>query len=347
MHIWKNMACAGSVALGFAMSSTAGFAQAEFYQGKTVSLYVGYSAGGGYDVYARMVARYMGKHIPGNPTVVVQNMPGAGSLRAANYLYVTAPRDGTVIGTFARNMPLLGILGGNSNVQFDPRKFTWLGSPSSAENDAYLLFARKDAPVKSVDDARKPGGPPLVLGGTAEGATGNDVSILLKDVLGLNIKVIAGYPDSGAIFLAADRREIDGRFVGLSAVASSKPDWLKKDGAMQVLMQFARKTRHKDFPDAPTAREIAPNERARSLIELAEIPYSLARPYVAPPELPADRAKALQKAFLDVNADPEYITEAAKIGVDISPVGAGEAIEMLDKLASAPPDLLEYIRKLQ
>jgi tripartite-type tricarboxylate transporter receptor subunit TctC len=252
-----------------------------------------------------------------------------------------------VIGTFARNMPLLGILGGNSNVQFDPRKFTWLGSPSSAENDAYLLFARKDAPVKSVDDARKPGGPPLVLGGTAEGATGNDVSILLKDVLGLNIKVIAGYPDSGAIFLAADRREIDGRFVGLSAVASSKPDWLKKDGAMQVLMQFARKTRHKDFPDAPTAREIAPNERARSLIELAEIPYSLARPYVAPPELPADRAKALQKAFLDVNADPEYITEAAKIGVDISPVGAGEAIEMLDKLASAPPDLLEYIRKLQ
>ncbi|MDB5508982.1 MAG: hypothetical protein JWL93_1451 [Hyphomicrobiales bacterium] len=322
-------------------------AVADFYKGKNLIVVVGYGPGGGYDVYARLLARYLGKHIPGHPNVVVQNMPGAGSLRAANYLYVTAPRDGTVIGTFARNMPLLGILGGNSNVQFDPRKFTWLGSPSSAENDAYLLFARKDAPVKSVADARKPGGPPLVLGGTAEGATGNDVSILLKDVLGLNIKVIAGYPDSGAIFLAADRREIDGRFVGLSAVASSKQDWLKKDGAMQVLMQFARKTRHKDFPDAPTAREIAPDARARSLIELAEIPYSLARPYVAPPELPADRARALQKAFLDVNADPEYITEAAKIGVDISPVGAGEAVEMLDKLASAPPDLLEYIRKLQ
>ncbi|MBX9739778.1 MAG: hypothetical protein K2X62_06895 [Beijerinckiaceae bacterium] len=340
-----------ALALALAAATTSLPAQADsvadFYKGKNLIVVVGYGPGGGYDVYARLLARFLGRHVPGNPNVVVQNMPGAGSLRAANYLYVTAPRDGTVIGTFARNMPLLGVIGGNSNVQFDPRKYTWLGSPSSAENDAYLLFVRKDAPVKSIADARKADGPPLVLGGTAEGATGNDVSILLKDVLGLNIKVIAGYPDSGAIFLAADRKEIDGRFVGLSAVSSSKPDWLKKDGTMRVLMQFARQTRHKDFPDAPTAREIAPNDRARALIELAEIPYSLSRPYVAPPGLPEDRAKALQKAFLDVNADPEYIAEAAKLGVDISPVGGPEALEMLDKLASSPADLIDYIKKLQ
>jgi len=190
-------------------------------------------------------------------------------------------------------------------------------------------------------------GTTLVLGGTAEGATGNDVTILLKDALGLNLKMIAGYPDSGALFLAADRKEIDGRFVGHSAVASSKPDWLKPDSQMRVLMQFARKTRHKDFPDAPTARELAPNARALALVELAEIPYSLSRPFVAPPGLPADRASALQKAFLDANADPDYLVEAQKIGVDVSPVGAREAAEMIDKLAAAPPDLLDYIKKLQ
>ncbi len=319
----------------------------DFYKGKNIQLIVGYGPGGGYDVYARLMARFFGKHMPGTPNVVVQNMPGAGSLRAANFLYVTAPRDGTVIGTFARNMPLMGVLKDNPNVQFDPRKFTWLGSPSSAENDAYLLFARKDSAVKSAADLLKKNGPPLVLGGTAEGATGNDVTILLKDALDLNLKMIAGYPDSGALFMAADRKEIDGRFVGHSAVSSSKPEWLKPESQMQVLMQFARKTRHKDFPDAPTAREMAPNARALALVELAEIPYSLSRPFVAPPSLPADRAAALQKAFLDANADPEYLTEAQKIGVDVSPVGAKEAAEMIDKLAAAPPDLLDYIKKLQ
>jgi tripartite-type tricarboxylate transporter receptor subunit TctC len=341
------LSLAAAVGLTAALSPTMADPVSDFYKGKNIQLIVGYGPGGGYDVYARLMARFFGKHVPGAPNVVVQNMPGAGSLRAANYIYVTAPRDGTVIGTFARNMPLLGVLKDNPNVQFDPRKFTWLGSPSSAENDAYLLFANKDAAIKSAADLLKKGGPPLVLGGTAEGATGNDVTILLKDALDLNLKMIAGYPDSGALFLAADRKEIDGRFVGLSAVSSSKPDWLKPDSQMHVLMQFARKTRHKDFPDAPTAREMAPNPRALALVELAEIPYSLSRPFVAPPALPADRAAALQKAFLEANADPEYLTEANKIGVDVSPVGAKEAAEMIEKLAAASPDLLEYIKKLQ
>jgi len=320
---------------------------ADFYKGKNLQLIVGYGPGGGYDVYARLLARFMGKYVPGNPTVVVQNMPGAGSLRAANYLYVNAPRDGTAMGTFARNMALLGVLKDNPNVQFDPRKFTWLGSPSSSENDSYILFARKDSAVKTPQDLVRKGGPELIIGGTAEGATGNDVAILLKDTLGLNIKLIAGYPDSGALFLAIDRKELDGRFVGLSAVASAKQDWLKPDSNMQVLLQFARATRHPDFPNAPTAREIAPNDKARALVELAEIPYSLARPFVAPPDLPRERAAALQKAFLDANADKEYLVDAQKLGLDISPVGGKEALEMIDKLAAAPADLLEHLKKLQ
>ena len=170
-------------------------AVADFYKGRQLNLIVGYGPGGGYDIYARLLARHFGRFIPGHPNVVVQNMPGAGSLRAVNYLNKIAPKDGTAVAMFSRNMPLIGLLGGNSNAQFDPRKFTWLGSSSSFLNDAYILIVRKDAPVKSIDEARRADLPPLVLGGTAEGATGNDVPIILRDTIGLHVKQVVGYPD--------------------------------------------------------------------------------------------------------------------------------------------------------
>jgi tripartite-type tricarboxylate transporter receptor subunit TctC len=200
--------------------------------------------------------------------------------------------------------------------------------------------------VKSIADARAPGGPPLVLGGTAEGATGNDISTVLRDALALNIRLIAGYPDSNALFLAADRKETDGRFVGLSAVSSSHPEWLKPDSGMQTLLQFARVTRHQQFPNVPTARELALNDRARALIELAELPYRLSRPFAAPPGLPADRAKALQAAFLAVHKDPQYLDEAGRLKVDVSPIGGDEVLRAIEGIAGAPPDLLDYIKKL-
>src|ERR1700740_2914072 len=141
----------------------------EFYKGKSITLVVGNGPGGGFDVFGRLLARHIGRYVPGNPPVIVQNMPGAGSLVAANYLYNLAPKDGTTFGLIARNMPLLGLLGGNSNVRFDPRKFTWLGSSSSFANDAYILIVRKDAPVRSAGEALRPDGPQLLLGGTADG----------------------------------------------------------------------------------------------------------------------------------------------------------------------------------
>jgi tripartite-type tricarboxylate transporter receptor subunit TctC len=342
---WLRIAAVSAV-LALAGVPAQADAVADFYKGKIVSLVVGYGSGGGYDVYGRLVATHLGKYIPGNPTVVVQNMPGAGSLRSVNYLYNTAPKDGTIIATFARDMPLLGLIGNNPNVRFDPRKFTWLGSSSSYANDAYLLFTRKDAAVKSIADARVPGGPPLVLGGTAEGATGNDISTVLRDALALNIRIIVGYPDSNALFLAADRKETDGRFVGLSAVSSSHPEWLKPDSGMQTLLQFARVTRHQQFPNVPTARELALNDRARALIELAELPYRLSRPFAAPPGLPADRAKALQAAFLAVHQDPQYLDEAGRLKVDVSPIGGDEVLRAIGGIAGAPPDLLDYMKKL-
>jgi tripartite-type tricarboxylate transporter receptor subunit TctC len=332
--------------LALAATAARADAVADFYKGKQVNLIVGYGPGGGYDIYARLLARHFGRFIPGNPNVIVQNMPGAGSLRAVNYLYNIAPKDGTVIGMFSRNMPLIGLLGGNANAQFNPRRFTWLGSSSSFVNDAYVLIVRKDAPVQSIDEARRHDLPPLVLGGTAEGATGNDVPIILRDTIGLHVKQVVGYPDSTAIFLAIERGEVHGRTVDLSSVKSVKPEWLKPDSGFRVLVQFARETRHPDFPDVPTARELAKNEAARALIELAELPYTLSRPFAAPPDVPLERANALQRAFLAVHGDPQYMAEAARLRLDVSPIVGDEVLQAIDRIARASPELLDYVRKL-
>ena len=231
-------------------------------------------------------------------------------------------------------------------MQFDPRRLTWLGSTSSFTNDAYILLVRKDAPVKSIEEARRPDFPALVLGATAEGATGNDVPIILRDTIGLHVKQVVGYPDTASIFLAMERGEIHGRTVDLSTVKSIKPEWLKPDSDFRVLVQFARTTRHPDFPDVPTARELAKNEAARALIELAELPYALSRPFAAPPHLSAERAKALQRAFLAVHGDAEYLEDAAKLSLDVSPIGADEILRAIDRIAVAPPELLDYVRRL-
>ena len=339
---------AGALLVAAAMAASAAQADpvADFYGGKQVNLIVGYGPGGGYDIYARLLARHLGRFIPGNPAIVVQNMPGAGSLRAVNYLYNIAAKDGTAFGMFARNMPLIGVLGGNSNVAFDPRKLTWLGSSSSFVNDAYVLIVRKDAPVKTIEEARRHDLPPLVLGGTAEGATGSDVPIILRDTIGLHVKQVVGYPDSTAIFLAIERGEVHGRTVDLSSVKSVKPEWLKPDGGYRVLVQFARATRHPELPDVPTARELAKNEASRALIELAELPYALSRPFAAPPGVPAARAAALQAAFLAAHRDPQYLEEAARLRIDVSPVSGDEVLRAIDRIAAAPPELLDYIRRL-
>jgi tripartite-type tricarboxylate transporter receptor subunit TctC len=318
----------------------------DFYKLKTVQIVVGYGPGGGNDVYARLLARHIGKYIPGQPNVIVQNMPGAGSLRAANYLYSVAPKDGTTFGTFARTLPLAGVLGGSSPIQFDPRKFVWLGSSSSYKNDAYILFVRPDAPVASIAAARAKGGPQLVLSGTAEGDTSADVPILLRETLGLNIKLVNGYPDSNALFLSVENKEVDGRVADLSSVRSSRPHWVDK-GGMNTLLQYGRATRHPDFADVPTARELATSDDNRKLIEIMEISYALTRPYAAPPGIPAPRAKALEAAFLAVHKDAQYLEEADKAKLDISPIGGEEILSLIGQMAAMPDGLKERVKRLQ
>jgi tripartite-type tricarboxylate transporter receptor subunit TctC len=320
----------------------------EFYKGKRITITVGYGPGGGYDVFARLLSRHMGQYVPGNPQFIVQNMPGAGSLTAANYLYSTAPKDGTAFGLFARDMPLMALIGHNSNVKFDPRRFTWLGSSSDFSDDAYVMIVRNDAPVKSIDQMLKAGGPQLVLGGTADGATGGDVPRVLQAALGLqNLKLILGYRDSADVFLAIERNEVHGRTTDLSAIQSNRGAWLKPGGGYRLLVQYARRTRHPDYPDVPTARELASTEAGRALIEFTETPLlTMARPYAAPPGVPADRAKALQTAFLAAHGDPQFLEEARKVGVYVSPVSAEEMARSIERMAQAPPALIEQVRKI-
>jgi tripartite-type tricarboxylate transporter receptor subunit TctC len=319
----------------------------EFYRGKRLTLTVGYGPGGGYDVFARLLARHIGKYIPGNPQIIVQNMPGAGSLIAANYIYAVSPKDGTAFGLMARDMPLLGLMGHNDKVQFDPRKFTWLGSSSNFSDDAYVMIVRNDTPVKAIDEIRRPGGPTLLLGGTADGATGGDVPRILQSALGLNMKLVLGYRDSAAVFLAMERDEVSGRTTDLSAIRSSRPDWLKPNGGYRLLVQYARLTRHPDYPDVPTARELVTTEAARALIEFTETPLlTMSRPFAAPPGVPDERAKALRTAFLAAHRDRQYIEEAARVGIYISPVSAEELVNSIERMSRASPVLFDQVRKL-
>jgi tripartite-type tricarboxylate transporter receptor subunit TctC len=318
----------------------------EIYKGKTVTIVIGYGPGGGYDTFGRIISRHIGRHIPGNPNVIVQNMPGAGSLTAANYIYNNAPKDGLTFGLFARNMPVIGLLGGNKNFRFDPLNFTWLGSTSDFSGDAYVLMVPKNDPVRTIQDAIRADGPTLILGGTAAGGGSSDVPKILRDTLGLKMNLIAGYPDSAAIYLAMEKGEVAGRTVEFSSVKSSRPTWLSANGPYKVLLQYARATRHKDLLDVPTAREIAPNDEARGIIEFTEASFTIAWPYAAPPGVPAKQAEALQKAFKAVHSDPKFLEEAEKMGSEVSFVGPETIIATIKKLSQASPAVLDRVRIL-
>lgn len=321
-------------------------AQDDFYKGKQISLIVGYGTGGGYDVYARLVAKHIGRFIPGQPNVVVQNMPGAGSLRAVNYIYNVAPKDGTAFAMFSSSMPVRSILGGNKSVQFDSLKMTWLGSSSSFEGDAYLLVVRADAPASTIEAVRRPDGPLLVIGGSGPGSSSYDIPVVLRDTIGLRYKMVSGYPGSADLFLAMERNETHARMVNLTGLKAVKADWLKPGSPYKVLVQFGRKTRISDLPDVPTARELALDASARALINLVEIPFELSRPFAAPPGVPADRAKMLQKAFLDTHRDPQFVAEAKNLDLDISPIGPQQVLDALNSVEKGDPKHLNYLRKL-
>ena len=250
----------------------------DFYRGKQITLLVGYGPGGGYDITARLVARYSANTFPAIPTSWCRTCRARARCAPPTHLR-NAPKDGTAFALIARDTPLLGLLGVDPNVKFDLHKFGWIGSSSSYANDAYVLVLGPKAPVHTIAEARKPDSPPLVLGGTGAGGTDADVPKILRDTIGIRIKQVLGYTATPAIVLAVERGEVDGRTFDYSYVKTSRPQWLKPDSGFHILVQFARRTRHPDLPDVPTARELALDADARELIVFAETPLlTMARP---------------------------------------------------------------------
>jgi tripartite-type tricarboxylate transporter receptor subunit TctC len=309
----------------------------QFYRGRTITMLVGTAPGGINDISARLVAKYLGRFIPGNPAIVVQNNPGAGGLITGNKLYNNAERDGSVLAKFERAVPQLQIEG-DPNAQFDSTKFVWLGSLSSYANDAYLLLVNADNPVKSVDELRR-GGAKLNLGADNSASSNLIFAVIAKEALGLNINVIRGYTGAASLFLAMQSHELDGQFVGLSSVKSGQRDLWNK-GAFRPLMAFGRTSRHPDFPNIPIGREMTNDKDALALIDFAELPFFMALPFAAPPGIPADRAKALQDAFMTMARDREFVAEAEKIGIDMSPIDGQGVLQMLAKTAATPKEVI-------
>jgi tripartite-type tricarboxylate transporter receptor subunit TctC len=326
--------CACTAAL--AATSTAAQSVEQFYKGRNITLYVASAPGGINDLTARLIAKHMPNFIAGKPNVVVQNLTGANGLALANRLANNAEKDGTVMAILERATPQLAVQG-DANVRFDPLKLTWLGSVSSYANDAYLLQVNTGFPAKTVADLK--GGTPARLGTTGAGATNLIFSILSKEVLGLNVLIVRGYPGVAAVFLAQQRGEVDGQINGLSALKAGQMS-LWQAGAFRPLVAFSRTTRLPELPDVPTARELTQDPKALSLIAFAEAPFFIALPIAAPPDLPPDRAKALQAAFMDMSKDQAFVEDATKLGLDVSPIDGDAVVKVIAQMTATPKDVI-------
>jgi len=314
-------------------------AQSNFYEGKTVSLIVGNAAGGGYDVAARALARHMKKYIPGVANIIVKNMQGAGGLAAANYMYSVAEPDGLTFAVLSRATPMQPTLGVTA-AKYKAENYTWLGTSSSYADSAYFLVTMGDAPFKTVADLKNPAVRPALIGGLGAGGTDTDVVLVAKDVLNLNMKLIRGYKGSTDLSIAMERGEIDGRAIGWAPLQVGAYGNYIREGKLRFLLQFGRETRWGRMPDVPTARELASNPQDRAMLEMVELPFRVTYPYVAPPNVPADRAQVLQTAFMKTFQDPDYLIEAQKLDLDVSPLDGATVRGMVARLAQSPAELV-------
>ncbi len=309
----------------------------QFYRGRTITLTVPTSPGGINDISGRLVARHLGNFLPGKPNIVVQNTPGGGGLVAANKLYNTAERDGTVISIIQRGTAQLAVQG-DSNVKFDPLKFTWLGSLSSYAQDRYLVAINSQHPAKTPDDLRKPG-VTLKLGGDQPGSTNLTFAMLAKLVLGLNIDIIRGYPGAAPMFIAMQSGELDGQVIGYNSVRAGQPHlWNGK--LVRPLIQFGRDTRLPALADVPTGQELVSDPAKKALIEFAELPFLAALPFLAPPGLPEERAKALKFAFTEMVKDKDFLADAEKVNIEISAIDGDAVRDVIAKMQATPKDVI-------
>jgi tripartite-type tricarboxylate transporter receptor subunit TctC len=342
----KKVSCRFSLLFGMALLFGAAHATAqEFYKGKTIRLVVGNSVGGAMDDWARFVALYLGKHIAGNPAIVVQNMPGAAGVIAANYVYGVAKPDGLTLGLVNSALYIDQLLGAKE-VKFDWPKFSWIGSPERVDN---VLFIRTDGPYKSLEDIRKASEPPRCAS-LARSGLGYNLLRLLEEGLGVKFNIVAGYGGGGEMNLAIEKGEAHCRAGTTSAYVSREPTrtWAK-NGFVRALVQSGT-TRYPKLPDIPTIHELLDTHKApdatKRVAKVILASGDLGRPFIAAPATPPDRVKILRAAFIKAMSDPELLADAKKRGWDIDLL-TGEELESLTKeIMVQPPDVIERVKKM-
>ncbi len=303
---------------------------ADFYSGKNVQLVIGYAPGGGYDIYARALARHMARHIPGNPSIVVQNMPGAGSIKAANYLYNIAPKDGTAFGGFSRGAFLDPLLGRGDGVQYVAAKYGWLGSIS---NEVGVCAFRSDSGIATWRDMQTKS---YVIGSTGAGADSDVFPTVLRKMFGLPMKVVTGYHSAADVVLAITRKEVDGRCGwSWSSMMAWNKDLYQSKG-INVALQLASQ-KLAELPDTPSILEVARDPDQQSALKLILSRQMMARPYVAPPGIPPGRLAALRAAFDATMTDPEFLADAQRQALEVRPVSGAEANALIDEIYATPP----------
>lgn len=334
MRFASSMKSAGIGLAALLLGTAAAQAQsvAEFYKGKTVNLLIGYSVGGGYDLYARTLARHIGKHIPGNPSVVPQNMPGAGSLKVVNYLFQVAPKDGTAFGTFARGMPLFPLLIGPAD--FDGTKLGYLGSITT---DTSVCISWHDSPIKTWNDVLTK---EYKAGGEGRGADPDMFATVLRTVFGAKTKLISGYPGTAEMTLAMERGELDGLCgISYSTLQSVHKKWLDEK-KINILVQAAVH-KHPAIANVPSMLEIVKDPEKKSIVELIVAPQDMARPFATPPGVPEERLAALRDAFDKTMKDPEFLADAKKLNLDVGPISGKEIQDLMNKLWASPRDVVD------
>jgi tripartite-type tricarboxylate transporter receptor subunit TctC len=313
---------------------------ADFYKGKTLSLVISSAAGGGYDALGRAVARHMARHLPGNPVIVVRNLPGAGGIVATNNLYNAAPKDGTTFGLVQNNTPFEPLFG-TKEADYDATKFNWLGTPSQ---EVGILTLWGAAGIKTIADAKTR---EVTVGSSGNNSTPSFYARLLNAVLGTKLRIVVGYPGQNEAFLAMERGEIDGYPSSFwSALTSTRPGWIK-DKKVELIVQYGAAP-EAEIASVPFLDNEITDADDRKLVAAAVAPLAMGRPFLAPPGVPADRVAALRKALMDTFADPEFVAEADRLQLVITTQRTGEQLQQqLEAAYKTPPNIIERLRKLQ
>lgn len=338
-NLLRGLAGAALTALAAVSPVRAQDAVAQFYKGKQINLYIGTSPGGGYDTYARLLARRFSSYIPGNPAIIPQNMPGAGSNKLASFMYSVAPKDGTAVGAIFSGA-ILQPLVGDTPTQHDPSKFIYLGN---ANNEVFVCFARADAPAKTFQDTFSK---ELIIGATNEGGSTRDFAAMLINVLGSKLRIVTGYAGSNEIMLAIERNEVQGLCgVGWSSIAAQHAQWLT-NGFGKLIAQLATKG-HPEMNKmgVPLAIDFAKTDEDRKVMELIYSQLIFGRPYVLPPGTPPDRVAALRKAFMAALQDKDTLADAKKMDLDLDALEGGDVQAEVAKAYSMPANIVERAKQ--